>query len=94
LINILYVWDDKKAAINWQKHQVSFEEAASVFNDPLAATLPDTEHSIGEQRFLTIGLSCLDRTLMVAHTEKQATLRIISARLATQRERKYYERLH
>ncbi len=65
---MLYTWDDKKADINWKKHQVTFEEAASVFNDALAATLPDSEHSIGEQRFLTIGFSCLQRVLMVAHT--------------------------
>jgi uncharacterized DUF497 family protein len=68
-----------------------FQEAASVFGDPLAITYPDPDHSIAEQRFITVGLSNAGRVLTVAHADRDANIRIISARKTTQRERKHYE---
>lgn len=84
-------WDETKAALNQTKHKVSFEEAASVFGDPLAYTFSDPDHSIGETRHITLGLSHRDRVLLVIHTERGRTLRIISARKATKHERDIYE---
>jgi uncharacterized protein len=73
------------------KHRVSFEEAATVFGDPLAITYADPDHSTSERRFITIGRSSVDRVLIVAHTDRDENIRIISARKTTQRERKHYE---
>lgn len=87
-----FIWDSVKAAANWQKHNVGFDEASTVFGDPLAGTFPDEDHSIGEQRFITVGMSCNHQLLVVAHTEKSGEIRIISARLATNHEKKAYER--
>ena len=84
-------WDPGKARKNCRKHRVSFEEAATVFGDPLALTFPDPDHSETEHRFITVGVSSAKRVLIVAHTERGETLRIISARKVTQRERKHYE---
>lgn len=84
-------WDDRKAATNLAKHKVAFAEGASVFMDPLAITYPDGEHSMGEARFLTFGLSEQDRVLVVSHTESAVGIRIISARRVTREERKIYE---
>lgn len=86
-----FTWDPKKAASNLAKHRVSFLEAVSVFGDELADTIADPDHSIGEARFLTLGMSSSGRLLAVAHTEEEDTVRIISARLATKRERSNYE---
>ena len=86
-----FEWDASKAAANFAKHGVSFEEAVSVFGAPLAATLPDPDHSLGEHRYLTVGYSRLGRLLVVAHAESKTKLRIISARPATARERNRYE---
>ena len=86
-----FMWDLVKAAINRKKHRVSFEEAATVFRDDLAITGRDPDHSIGESRFVTFGVSSLDRLLAVSHTEEGESIRIISARSATTRERKIYE---
>jgi len=86
-----FEWDPKKARLNRNKHRVSFEEAASVFGDPLALTFPDPDHSETEQRFITVGTSTAKRVLIVAHTDRDHTVRIISARVTTNRERKYYE---
>ena len=86
-----FMWDLVKAAINRKKHRVSFEEAATVFRDDLAVTGRDPDHSIGESRFVTFGVSSLDRLLAVSHTEEGESIRIISARSATTRERKIYE---
>lgn len=86
-----FEWDPSKARQNLRKHQVSFEEAATVFGDPLAITYPDPDHSTSEQRFITIGLSNVSRTLIVAHADRDEKIRIISARRTTQRERRHYE---
>jgi uncharacterized DUF497 family protein len=86
-----FQWDPTKARKNLDKHGVSFDEAASVFHDPLAATGADPDHSEGEERMVTFGLSSADRLLVVAHTERGDAIRIISARVATQHERRIYE---
>lgn len=83
--------DDAKAAANLRKHGVPFEEAASVFFDPLAYTFHDPDHSVGERRLLTFGLSHTGRLLVVAHSERGRSIRIISARRATRNERGIYE---
>ena len=84
-------WDPAKAAANLRKHGVSFEEAASVFFDPLAYTFDDPDHSLGERRFVTFGLSQAGHLLAVMHTERGRVIRIISARRATRNERAIYE---
>jgi len=86
-----FEWDPAKAAENLAKHGVSFEEAATVFRDTLSATGPDPDHSVGEERFITFGVSTSGRLLIVAHTEHGDTIRIISARPAKSGERKIYE---
>jgi uncharacterized DUF497 family protein len=86
-----FEWDRKKAKKNLTKHNVSFDEAMTVFYDPLSATFDDTDHSIDEERFITIGYSSYGRLLVVSHTERGKTLRIISARRATAHERKRHE---
>jgi uncharacterized DUF497 family protein len=86
-----FEWDTKKAAANARKHGVSFQEASTVFGDPLAYTFSDPDHSEGEHRFLTFGMSRNHRLLVVAHTHRGTKTRIISARLATKHERKIYE---
>jgi uncharacterized protein len=87
-----FEWDRRKNEENYTKHGVSFEEASSVFADPLAATISDPDHSQMEARFVTMGLSAAGRLVVVAHTEEEDDLfRIISAREATSHERKAYE---
>jgi hypothetical protein len=86
-----FEWDPAKAAENLAQHGVSFEEAATVFRDALSQTGQDPDHSIGEERFVTFGLSTSSRLLVVAHIESGDTIRIISARLATAGERNIYE---
>jgi len=86
-----FEWDSAKAARNLRKHGVSFEEAVSVFYDPLAATGGDPDHSEDEERFVTFGISSAGRLLVVSHTERGGTIRIISARATTPSERRIYE---
>ncbi len=86
-----FEWDRKKADQNREKHGVSFDEAVTVFYDPLAATVEDPDHSIEEERFITIGYSAQRRLLVVSHTERKGAARLISARRATPRERKRHE---
>ena len=86
-----FEWDREKAQQNLRKHGVSFEEAVTVFYDSLATSFPDPAHSAGEFRFITFGYSARDRLLVVAHAERGETVRIISARVATARERRRYE---
>lgn len=86
-----FEWDAPKSIANLRKHGVSFEEAASVFGDPLALTFADPDHSIREARFVTIGQSHRDLLLIVAHIERGRAIRIISARRATRQERTIYE---
>jgi len=88
---VQFEWDPEKAAANLKRHRVSFSEAAGVLEDPLSTTFPDEAHSEQEMRFLTIGASHRGRVLVVAHTERNDTIRIISARRATRREREFYE---
>jgi len=80
-----------KTELQYKKHRVSFEEAVTVFYDPLSATFNDPDHSAGEQRFVSIGFSSHGRLLVVLYTERGKTLRIISARLATVHERENHE---
>ena len=84
-------WRREKAVANEKKHGVSFEEAATVFYDPLAATFDDPDHSRGEQRFITIGYSSGGRLLAACHTERRGVIRLITARKATALERKRHE---
>jgi uncharacterized protein len=85
-----FEWDGPKAARNLQKHRVAFEEACFVFADPLSLTVPEI-HDVAEARFVTIGKSAPGRLLVVVHTEGGETIRLISARVATRRERITYE---
>lgn len=84
-------WDRDKAESNLRKHGVSFEEAATVFFDPLAASFEDPDHSVSEYRWITIGFSAKGRLIVVCHSEREDAIRIISARRATSRERKKHE---
>jgi uncharacterized DUF497 family protein len=86
-----FEWDPEKAAANVQKHGVSFQEAATVFGDPLSTTFSDPDHPADEERYLTIGMSENQRLLVIGHTEDNDTVRIISARPTTPRERRWYE---
>ncbi|MET0488260.1 MAG: BrnT family toxin [Candidatus Rokuibacteriota bacterium] len=86
-----FEWDAAKAARNLAKHDVSFDEASTVFGDPLAGTIPDPRHSSEEPRFITVGRSTSQRLITVAHVEREDHIRIISARRATRRERRHYE---
>ena len=87
-----FEWDDRKAAANLKKHGVSFEEASTVFQDPLSATGADPDHSLGEQRWVTFGVSDVGRLLVVAHADRNDSIRLISARPATKAERGIYEK--
>ena len=86
-----FTWDARKAAANLRKHGVEFSEATTAFDDPLSITIPDPSHSLGEQRFLLIGLTQRGRLVVVAHAERGSDIRIISARAATRSERQAYE---
>ena len=86
-----FEWDTAKAASNVRKHGVSFDEAGSVFLDRLAVSGPDPDHSVGESRYITFGISSLGRLLAVSHTYRPTAIRIISARRLTRAERKIYE---
>ena len=88
---MIFEWDPRKAATNLRKHGVSFREAGTDLGDELAITIPDPDHSDQEERYITIGWSNLHRLLMVAHTDRDGKIRIISARELTKTERKDYE---
>ena len=88
---MIFEWNEDKAETNFKKHKVGFEEAESVFYDPLSVTIPDPDHSIGETRFLIKGRSSFGTTLVVSHTERDGTIHIISARRATPKEVREYE---
>ena len=83
--------DAVKATANVRKHGVSFEEAVSMFLDALAVSGPDPDHSAGELRYLTFGMSSLGRMIVVSHTHRTGSIRLISARRVTRKERKLYE---
>lgn len=86
-----FEWDRDKANRNHKKHGVTFDEAVTVFYDPLSATFDDPDHSVGERRLITIGFSAQGRLIAVCHTERGPAVRNISARPATVRERKRHE---
>ena len=86
-----FEWDPKKATANVQKHDVTFQEAATVFGDPLAITFEDPDHSTDENRYITFGLSLQKQLIVVSHTERGDRTKIISARLMDRKERKIYE---
>jgi uncharacterized DUF497 family protein len=88
---VIYEWDAKKAKGNRRKHLIPFEDAATVFLDPLALTFPDPDHSIGEEREITIGRSRRQQVVFVSHCPRGDRVRIISARKTTRGERKQYE---
>jgi uncharacterized DUF497 family protein len=89
---VVYEWNAAKAKTNIQKHDVSFDEAATVFLDPLAWTFPDPDHSGGEEREITIGYTARHQVVFVAHCQRGNRVRIISARKATRREQRQYEK--
>ena len=86
-----FEWDLQKADRNLKKHDVSFQEAASVFVDTHSVTYPDPDHSVKENRFITVGMARSGRILIVAHTNRGDSIRIISARKTTRKERRHYE---
>jgi uncharacterized DUF497 family protein len=88
---VFFEWDSRKEARNRRKHGISFREAATVFGDPFSTEFPDLEHSQDEERYIIIGMSQRGQILVVAHAEEEDTIRIISARRATQHERRFYE---
>ncbi len=90
MVETSFEWDSEKAKKNLAKHKVSFEEASTVFRDPLFITVVDDEHSLDEERYITLGLSNRGRLVMVAHTDRTETIRIISARPATKQEEEFY----
>ena len=87
-----FEWDEDKAASNLRKHQVSFTEGATVFNDEFIATLPDPAHSQVEERYIAIGMSVKGHVLIVSFTERGERTRLISCRKATPAERRQYEK--
>jgi uncharacterized protein len=88
---VKFEWDPKKAALNVRTHRVSFEEAASVFGDPMAGTISDPLHSTDEPRFVTIGMTPARRLIVVVHIDRGERIRIISARPATRAEKRKHE---
>ncbi len=88
---LIFEWDPKKGKSNLGKHGVSFDEASTAFKDPLSLTIDDPLHSNDEDRTVLIGISYKNRILVVVHTERGDNIRIISARKAVKKERKYYE---
>lgn len=89
---LTFEWDEAKADSNRKKHQVTFEEAKTVFNDPMAITIADPNHSIEEDRYIDVGLSSLSQLLVVVYTERGENIRLISCRKATRPEQRAYER--
>jgi uncharacterized protein len=87
-----FEWDDEKAISDLKKHDVSFEEGATIFNDPLITTIFDPDHSEGEESYISMGISVQGRLLVVVHTEREERIRLISYRKATNAERKTYEK--
>ena len=90
-MGLLFEWDTNKAQLNLKNHGISFDEASTVFSDPLSHTIDDPLHSEDEERFVLIGRSIQGRLLVIVHTERGDRIRIISARLATKKERFRYE---
>jgi hypothetical protein len=91
-MGLAFEWDESKAKVNTRKHGVNFEEASTVFADPLSVTIYDPVHSEDEDRYIALGESQRRRLLVVVFTDRGDRIRIISARVATRRERKDYEK--
>ena len=87
-----FEWDPRKARENVRNHGVSFEEAITVFSDWESITIPDPDHSVGEERWIILGISKRDNLLVVVHTERGEFVRIISAWHASARQRRQYEK--
>jgi len=90
-MKLTFEWDEQKAQENFNKHKVSFDEAKTVFLDPLSITILDPDHSVNEERFVDIGTSGNGQVLVVVYTERGSNIRLISCRKATPFERKKYE---
>ena len=90
-MKLKFEWDEEKAEASLKKHKVSFDEATTVFIDSFSITIPDSEHSVDEQRYIDIGSTDKVRVLVVVYTERGANIRIISCRKAIPSERKLYE---
>lgn len=90
-MSYIFEWDPPKAESNVRKHRITFDEASTVFGDPFALLMADPDHSVGEERYLVLGMSNERRLLVVAFAERPPRTRLISARLAAQRERRLYE---
>jgi len=90
-MGLLFEWDEEKSRNNLRKHSISFDEATTIFGDPLSVTINDPRHSIREPRWVTLGHSVKHRLLAVVHTDRGGRIRIISARMATRYERETYE---
>ena len=93
-MSLRFEWNPNKAKKNIVKHGISFDEAATVFSDPLSMTYDDPDHSYDENRYIIIGLSTFGKLLFVSYVETNDTIRIISARQLTRKERKQYEQQH
>jgi uncharacterized protein len=87
----VFEWDEAKARESLRKHKISFEEAETVFDDPLSITIPDPEHSKSEHRFIDLGQSETGKIIVVTYTQRARATRIIGARRATRAERRKYE---
>ena len=90
-MGITFEWDNNKAKTNVLKHDVSFEESATIFSDERTITIHDIIHSVSEKRWITIGRSVKNRVIVVVHTERNNRIRIISSRKASKKEKKQYE---
>jgi len=90
-MKLSFEWDGEKAAGNYDKHGVSFEEGVTVFWDPFSISIDDPDHSLNEQRYIDIGTSENGHVLVVSYTERDGNIRIVSCRKATRRERRQYE---
>jgi uncharacterized DUF497 family protein len=90
-VALTFEWDSRKARSNLSKHGISFEEVSTIFGDFLSLTVPDPDHSITERRYITMGRAFNGKLLVVVHTDRSDNIRIISARRASRRERRFYE---
>ena len=90
---LTFEWDSRKAQSNLAKHDIGFEEASTIFADRLSLTIPDPRHLRREERYVTMGRGFAGKLLVVVHTKRGNNIRIISARLASRRERRFYEKV-
>jgi len=91
-LGYIFEWDPKKAESNARKHGVTFDEASTVFGDPIGLLMPDPDHALNEERYLVLGMSNQQRLLVVAFAERPPRTRLISARRAKPRELRRYEK--